>query len=425
MQPVIYICYRRSDSALYALALSATLKDRFGNDSVFLDVEKIGGVHTWKQQLDEHLSRSMVVLVLIGPKWVSDFKKHATCSAAEKNDGKLPEEPEDWVKSEIKGALDKKTHIIPIVVGGASRLPKPSQIPADVRRVLDYQAIRVREEAWQRDVDALVAAIEKHGISLRIDASTVQPPVMAQRGTVFQSFPKKGGAHLNVVHYLFADPYKSGSAWIKAFVLSKREELSLDADNNMLRVQFDNGKSDFENDKVGGFPCNVGIMSVNSVPLERISREYRYLALDARAVPMSGTPDDRRRVRVESPQIQIAVRLHDRYRRSFMHFYRKGDGYVQLLLPKSGTWQTFYLDLDNPDLWSAFFRGWGAITPDFSVIQELVLELGEPHDHRPCTGSGTVDIANIRLEKHETKPDIVGNAKSRRPKAKRTVRKKA
>lgn len=67
--PRIFLSYRRDDAAGYARALCDGLAQRFGADSVFIDVDDIGAGQPFGTVIQQAMAESKVLLVLIGKRW--------------------------------------------------------------------------------------------------------------------------------------------------------------------------------------------------------------------------------------------------------------------------------------------------------------------------------------------------------------------
>ncbi|HSK97181.1 MAG TPA: tetratricopeptide repeat protein, partial [Euzebyales bacterium] len=94
-----------------------------------------------------------VMLVLIGPRWLvpdPDTPAH------------LPiHDDEDWVRLEIRRALERSVRVVPILFDGA-RLPAPTTLPEDVRRLVHCQAVHVSHLRLGEDVVRLVEHLAAH-----------------------------------------------------------------------------------------------------------------------------------------------------------------------------------------------------------------------------------------------------------------------
>lgn len=67
----IFINYCRDDAGGFAGRLSDTLAAYFGRDRIFRDVTDIDYGQDFEQVIDQNLSESGAVVVLIGDKWTS------------------------------------------------------------------------------------------------------------------------------------------------------------------------------------------------------------------------------------------------------------------------------------------------------------------------------------------------------------------
>ena len=92
----VFISYRRSDTAGEATALARSLRDALGDQAVFMDVEDAELGRDFREILDERLNSVEVVLVLIGKGWL----------ALDRGKSRL-EQPNDYVRRELKAALDR------------------------------------------------------------------------------------------------------------------------------------------------------------------------------------------------------------------------------------------------------------------------------------------------------------------------------
>src|SRR4051794_8488176 len=66
----IFICYRREDTAHAAGRLYDALANRFGDDLLFMDLDKIPWGGDYVDVIRQRLESATVVLVLIGHDWL-------------------------------------------------------------------------------------------------------------------------------------------------------------------------------------------------------------------------------------------------------------------------------------------------------------------------------------------------------------------
>ena len=152
--PQIFLNYRREDSAPYALHLHENLCQRFGNSNVFIDVVSIQPGSDFTEVLDDVLAHCQVILIVIGPNWLTPNNESGT---------RRLDEPQDYVRIEIERALDGATPvIIPVLVGGAT-VPIPEMLPVSIRSISQRQAFTLSNQRWAEDLDHLDRLIRVGG----------------------------------------------------------------------------------------------------------------------------------------------------------------------------------------------------------------------------------------------------------------------
>lgn len=153
----IFVSYRREDSAAYAGRLYDRLATRFGVDSVFMDVDSIHPGQDFQDALDLMLRSCDAVLVVVGKGWLS---------ATGGGRARRLDEPNDFVRAEIKTALQRGIPVVPILVGAAS-MPSAEDLPADLVPFARRQAIEIRDYHFHRDVDDLLESLGYDSSHLR------------------------------------------------------------------------------------------------------------------------------------------------------------------------------------------------------------------------------------------------------------------
>jgi hypothetical protein len=160
--PQFFICYRRSDSAGHAGRLYDRLIEHFPEDGVFIDLESIAPAAHFPTRLQNALSASKVLLVVIGKSWTT----------ASDNGKRRLDDPEDWVRREVELGLELKgVHVVAVLVDGAG-MPREDELPAELRPLLKYQKYTLSNDKFGREVDELVGLLQKAGHLQRGD-----PPV--------------------------------------------------------------------------------------------------------------------------------------------------------------------------------------------------------------------------------------------------------
>ena len=146
----IFISYRRADSDGWAGRLRDALRGRFG-DIVFQDVDNIPDGEIFSDVIDRALEKCDVALVIIGPNWASALDEEGRRRLDQEN---------DWVRTETSRVLNRKIRVIPVLVGGA-RMPRPEDLPPDLRSLTHRQAREIRSTTWDSDVSFLAAHIRQ------------------------------------------------------------------------------------------------------------------------------------------------------------------------------------------------------------------------------------------------------------------------
>lgn len=149
-KPFIFVSYRRADSPGTTVMICEKLVDRFGSDSVFLDIESIPPGRNFRKHIADAVEKADVMLVLIGPQWLAK-DEHGLFRIASEN---------DFVRIEIEYALRRNVPIIPVLLDGAP-IPHPKVLPPSVQPLLDQQAVTI-QALYERDrgIQRLIAGID-------------------------------------------------------------------------------------------------------------------------------------------------------------------------------------------------------------------------------------------------------------------------
>ena len=122
----IIISYRRADSAAISGRIFDRLVSHYGDDAVFMDVDKIPFGTDFREHIRKVLLEGDILLAVIGPNWLG---KGADGASRIKDDA-------DPVRVEVETALRQKTRVIPVLVDGAA-MPSTADLP-DALRDLAY-----------------------------------------------------------------------------------------------------------------------------------------------------------------------------------------------------------------------------------------------------------------------------------------------
>ena len=147
---LIFVSYRRADTAPHALALKLELETKFRAAQVFLDTHVIQAGDAWPSQIENALKAAKVIVPLIGKSW-----------EAKSTDGsRRIDDPTDWVHREIKFALEnKKDYLVPILVDGRPSL-RSEDLPVPLAQLTSIQAGNINVHNWDSDVNKLVQTLK-------------------------------------------------------------------------------------------------------------------------------------------------------------------------------------------------------------------------------------------------------------------------
>jgi len=153
----IFISYRRSDSQDFTERIHDRLVMEFGDENVFLDVDKnIPPGVDYADHLRNVIEASGVVLAVIGPTWLD--VREATDPRRRRLDNR-----EDFVRREIEIALsDDSLVVIPLLVKGA-QMPAQEELPEGMRNLARRQAFPVQGNPYfHQEVTELNGIIHGH-----------------------------------------------------------------------------------------------------------------------------------------------------------------------------------------------------------------------------------------------------------------------
>lgn len=147
--PLLFVSYRREDSADATGRLCDRLAESFGRETVFRDVDSIPLGVDFRRHIEEKVGACRVLLAVIGRHWLT---------AGEPERRRL-DDPGDYVRIEIESALRRGVPVIPVLVGGA-RMPAAEDLPESLREVVFRNGIPLRPDPdFHGDVDRLLQGL--------------------------------------------------------------------------------------------------------------------------------------------------------------------------------------------------------------------------------------------------------------------------
>jgi tetratricopeptide (TPR) repeat protein len=123
---------------------------RFGEDSVFIDVDNIPFGKDFRAHIQEALAEADTVLIIVGPRWLG---------ASKANQNRIMDDS-DPVRIELETALSKGIPTIPILVG-QTKMPKQEQLPESLKSFAFVNAAPVDTgRDFHRDLDRVIDTID-------------------------------------------------------------------------------------------------------------------------------------------------------------------------------------------------------------------------------------------------------------------------
>jgi hypothetical protein len=119
----IFISYRRDDTEGYAGRLFQDLRERFGKDSVFMDVAGIEPGRDFRRVIEQQVASCGVLLAVIGKSWLT---------VVDQQGQRRLDDAYDFVRLETASALKRDIPVIPVLVQQAE-MPRPEQLPEDLK----------------------------------------------------------------------------------------------------------------------------------------------------------------------------------------------------------------------------------------------------------------------------------------------------
>jgi len=134
--PAFFISYRGGDAIWAPDLVRFALAEAFGAETVFKAGIDLRAGEEYPPILEEMATRCAVMLVCIGPGWLT----------AQKADGtRRLDDVDDWVRREIELALRNGNYVVPLLLGTFDDVQMPSarDLPTDIEALAHRQAFRL------------------------------------------------------------------------------------------------------------------------------------------------------------------------------------------------------------------------------------------------------------------------------------------
>jgi hypothetical protein len=147
----VFISYRREDTGPYARLLKEHLSVRFPDVPVFIDLDSIEAGLDFAEVIESAVRSCVVLIALIGREWLT---------IADTDDRRRLDNPDDYVRFEIRTALQRCVRVVPVLVDGV-RAPRRLQLPADLDKLSRLNALEMSYSRFEYDESRLMLVIQR------------------------------------------------------------------------------------------------------------------------------------------------------------------------------------------------------------------------------------------------------------------------
>jgi TIR domain len=170
----IFISYRRADNPDFVERIRDWFAWKYGRDSVFMDFDTIPPFTPFADFIHDQVRECDVLVAIIGPEWMRLLRERLQ-----------QQDDEDYVRTEIKLALELKKPVAPVCIKQAP-MPNPRDLPPDLRPMLDYNSAQLDSGRHFLDnIEMILEAVETQ--LARLDAWKVMAHVQTVQFDVMKA----------------------------------------------------------------------------------------------------------------------------------------------------------------------------------------------------------------------------------------------
>ena len=173
MKEGVFISYRREGSSTFAGILYDMLCQNFPASLIFKDKNKLLPGKDFREGIDHAIDQAHTMLVLIDKNWVSVRDKKGKNRLFDKD---------DFIRYEIKSALEKEINVIPVLFEGG-QMPMPKDLPPEIQKLCNYQAYFI-------DADVVISSINKLVDHIRVLSTETLGNTITETAMKFRKDPK-------------------------------------------------------------------------------------------------------------------------------------------------------------------------------------------------------------------------------------------
>ena len=194
----VFISYRREGSSTFAGILYDALCKNFPASVVFKDKNKLLPGKDFREGINHAIDQAHTMLVLIDFDWL--------IMKDEKGKKKLFNK-DDFIRYEVKMAIEKSKYIIPVLFDGG-KMPKEKELPAEIKKLCNFQAFEIDADNISKSIMALIDHIrslstEKLGNTFTESIIKIRKDPKGAFKKISDAFIDMGKRESNVLtHYL-------------------------------------------------------------------------------------------------------------------------------------------------------------------------------------------------------------------------------
>jgi hypothetical protein len=174
----IFLSYRHADHADFAERIRDWFAWKYGRESVFMDFDTISLFSRFADDIDTQIAECDVLVAIIGPTWVNELRT------------RIDNGEKDYVRHEIRLALEKGKPIAPIRIKGAGA-PRRRDLPSDLQPMMEYHFAELDSgrhfldniERIVNGVEELLARLDMFQ-SVTQDIQSYRPPEFNIQGAI-------------------------------------------------------------------------------------------------------------------------------------------------------------------------------------------------------------------------------------------------
>lgn len=168
----IFISYRRVDSEGYVGRLYDALQRYFKPEDVFMDIDNIRPGQDFMKVVENAVNQCDVVLVIIGPQWLT---------VTDEDGQRRLDDENDFVYLEVATALNCDKLVIPVLVQQA-KMPRTAELPKGLAALSRRNAIELTHKGFQHDVGVLVNVVQEAISAKAIRSEPTSPEAQRKLG---------------------------------------------------------------------------------------------------------------------------------------------------------------------------------------------------------------------------------------------------